>query len=468
MRNAGALLSFAAVISASPALHLDSRASHSSLTSKDTSLGLQRRGDLPSVSVVLAALQMQSILPKPGAEPTLASHTRNDPIPASSASLPITTLPYTGPGILILPNSSSSEKGSSLTTTPDLQNGTTVRNPENRSSNALHHFAVVGGAIAGVILFTACLFFLADPRIWKACCTSRQDKLRLARAQRTRHKTIPAWMRIDFGTSFPGKQTEEKGVPTLSPYPYASPAGPKSKFSMASSEYYADSDVSTSFDTTMSSPPLPNLPYSGPGRPTAPCTPSSSTFGGSSRANPPSTPVRPPRPPTADSPAGIESIYYADVDDHDFYRHPNPIVLEPASPIINNPPPMTRTDAQSHLNFLPPSHQFFASNTLGIDALQRHTRSRSAPALDTPSTSRRNSDNTVTSTTGTLESVGSESVYSSVKPHRKSTSAVSWIRYSEFQHQHHLQLQRQSAPSIRRASSSNASPSSREYVGSAY
>jgi hypothetical protein len=147
-------------------------------------------------------------------------------------------------------------------------------------------------------------------------------------------------------------------------------------------------------------------------------------------------------------------MYYADIDDHGFYRHPNPLVLESASPAVNNPP---GTDGDSSPKFLPPLHQFFSSNPLGIDGLQRHARCQSAPTLDRPLTRNRESD--IASVAGTMGSVGSESVYSTMKTQRKSTSAVSWIRYSEFQHQHHLRLQRQSAPS----------PStSRGDIGSAY
>ncbi|KXN81697.1 hypothetical protein AN958_03944 [Leucoagaricus sp. SymC.cos] len=212
---------------------------------------------------------------------------------------------------------------------------------------------------------------------------------------------------------------------------------------------------------------MENLPYGGVGHPPALNVPlTRETSGPDRHGKPDAPPTRPPRPPTSDSPAAIDSLYYTDVDDRGFYSHPNPIVLEPTSPIINNPPPMPGTNAQPHLNFLPLSHRFFSSNALGTDALLRHNRSRSAPTLDTVSTS---STRLSGATTVTLETSRSSGMATPQIPHRKCTSAVSWIRYSEFQQQHHLRLQRQSSP-VERSVSGPATGPSRERggVGSAY
>ncbi|KAF9447757.1 hypothetical protein P691DRAFT_670842 [Macrolepiota fuliginosa MF-IS2] len=153
----------------------------------------------------------------------------------------------------------------------------------------------------------------------------------------------------------------------------------------------------------------------------------------------PGGPVRPPRPPTGDSPARIESKYFADIDDSGFYCYPNPIVLEPTTPVINSPPPVVTTGVQIQPSFLPPRHQSFTPIPLGVDVIQRHIRSYSTPSFDSPSI--RNSGSTLE----TLEpSPGADSDRTLISTsHRKSTSAVSWIRYSEFQQQHHLRLQQQ-------------------------
>ncbi|KAF7764037.1 hypothetical protein Agabi119p4_8574 [Agaricus bisporus var. burnettii] len=431
MFKAGILVFSAVAISASPALRVVSPRSHRSLISKGAFHANQRRGDLPPVPSVFAALQMQSILPMP-TDYVSATYT-------SSASLPMTTPPYSGPGIAILPNSSVSTA---------LPTRTPSHSKDNQAmSPILRHFAIVGGAIACVLLLTACCFVFSSPRTWKCCCPSRRNKLEPGK--KSEDECEPGWTQIDLE---PSKSITEKEKLSPSPIFIA-----KSKFSMGSSEYYGESDISDSYDPSVLSP-LPQLSYDAPIRPPTPCPPSPT---GSPR---PGTPIRPPRPPTEDSPAAIDSMYYADVDDQGFYRHPNPIVLEPSSTVINSP---QATNYTSPTKYPIPIHQFFASNPLGIDGLQRHARCQSAPAptLDRPSTTTyRESD--IASIAGTMGSVGSESVYSTMKSQRKSTSAATaagapWTQYSEFQQQHHLQLQlqRQSAPS----------PStSRGDIGSAY
>jgi hypothetical protein len=406
MYKVGLLVFSAVAVGASPALRFPS-GSHGSLASNGgRSRTHQRRGDLPPVSVVFAELQSQSILPMPT---NLVSAT-----PTSTPSM--TTTPYTGPGIVNISASSASTV---------LPTRTPVHGKEDHSMPPIaRHFAIIGGAVACVLLLTACCFIFSSPLAWKCCRRSRRN--RLEPAKKDEDECEPGWAQIDLE---PSKSIIEKEK--LSPSPIFLE---KSKFS-SGSDYYGETDALS----------LPRLSYDTPVRPATPCPPSPTVTAH------PGTPMRPPRPPTEDSPAGIDSMYYADVDDHGFYRHPNPMVLEPASPAVNSPPGTDGT--------LPPIYQFFRSNPLRIEGLQRHARCQSAPTLDRSLANNRESD--LASMAGTMGSVGSESVYSTVKQpsQRKSTSAVSWIQYSEFQQQHHLRLQRQSAPS----------PStSRGDIGSAY
>ncbi|KAF5356742.1 hypothetical protein D9756_006685 [Leucocoprinus leucothites] len=453
MRRATILFAVAATITASPTLPLDDP--------QDTKRHFHRRNGLPPISQVMMALEMQSIASKSLSTSTVATSSTSHIFPSlMSAYLPAATLPYSGPGILILPESSSSSQGTTPTPT---SNATATSMQANSSQDPSHmsptmrHLAVFGGAFAIIIFLVACCFFVMDPRIWKSCAASRKDKLRLARAQRFGQRPLPSWMRITPSPASPDNSFEKKGLPMLSPYPYSLSDGLKSKFSMTTASDYSYCD--DSFDTSASSPQMPTLPYNGHGRPPALSPPLPTYAASTDRVGRPATlPVRPPRPPTTDSPAMIESIYYADVDDPGFYQHPNPIVLGSASPIINNPPSTSSINpqAQAHLN-LPPSHQFFSSTALGMDALQRHNRSRSVPTLDTLSTSIRRLSGASSVTQETVESVGPESECSqqTLRPHRSraSTSAVSWVRYSEFQQQHHLRLQQQQSKSSERPAS---------------
>ncbi|KAJ3561938.1 hypothetical protein NP233_g9881 [Leucocoprinus birnbaumii] len=446
------LLFIGVSIEASPTLPSEPSDPHATIP-KPPSHHFQRRRRLPPISQVMMALQQQSLSSKLASTPTATPSLSHKPSSTPIALITATTVPYAGPGILILPDASlgAQETATAAPTSTIASMQANTSQDASHMSTTMRHLAVVGGAFAIIVFLVACCFFVMDPRVWKSCSISRKSKGRLARNQRFGQRPLPPWMRITPSLASPDRAFEKKAAPTLSPYPYTLSDALKSKFSMTTASDYSYCD--DSFDTTISSAQLPMLPYNGHSHPPALTPPLPSYAASTDRAGRPETPpIRPPRPPTADSPATIESIYYADVDDPNFYRLPNPIVLEPNSPIINNPPPTSTTNdpkAQPHFNFLPASHQFFSSIALGIDALQRHNRTRSAPTLDAGSTSSKRLSGDSSVTHETVESANSECSQHTSRPQRNraSTSAVSWVRYSEFQQRHHIRLQQQSSGS---------------------
>jgi len=226
------------------------------------------------------------------------------------------------------------------------------------------------------------------------------------------------------------KKKKRAGLPVLSPYPYCFSDGPKSKFSMTTASDYSYCD---SFDDTTTSPKIaektttaaPAFRYDGHADVTPPLPIYVATMDRVGRPIIP--PVRPPRPPTTDSPAMIESMYYADVDDPGFYRHPHPIVLESDLAPVSDTTIAATTATNNNSNTLK-HNSSHSSVVFGLDALQRHNRSKSAPTLDTLSTK-----------SSRHLSLGGSTEESHMSTEKGSTG-TSWIRYSEFQKQHHLQM----------------------------
>lgn len=406
------LLSVAGPVWASPTLSWDSKRTPRVLARR-----LGRRDGLPPISQVVMALRMQTVVSDSPSTRTVLSSVVSS---STGASSPKMTPPYTGPGIVVLPESSFDVQ-STTTTTSSLPSTTATRAipSQTHMSPTMRHLAVVGSAFGIILFLVLCCFFVMDPRVWKVCSMTR--KARRLRSKRP----LPQWMRITPGSGMKEKTKEKTGLPVLSPYPYCCSDGPKSKFSMTTASDYSYCDDSLDDTTTVTASPkmatkttttAAAFRYDGLAVVTPPLPIYVATMDRVGRPIIP--PVRPPRPPTADSPAMIESMYYADVDDPGFYRHPHPIVLEsdlaPASDTTTTNNTLKRNSSHSSVVF-------------GLDALQRHNRSKSAPTLDTLSTK----SSRHLSLGGSTESHGST---------EKGDTSTSWIRYSEFQKQHHLQM----------------------------
>jgi len=424
------LLSVAVTVLASPTLPWDSRESTPMVIARR----LDRRDGLPPISQVIMALHMQTVVsnsPSTVVSGSMASS-------STGGSFPRITPPYSGPGIVVPP-----EYVQSTTPVPSTIASMRASPSQSHVTPIMRHLAVVGGAFGILVFLVICCFFVMDPRIWKACSMTRKTKSRLSPSKRP----LPQWMQITPSSASPNNIKEKMGSPVLSPYPYCFSDGLKSKFSMttASDYSYCDDSFDTTATTTATTYPKMTTPFPYDGFPilTLPSTIYVATMDRVGR--PITPPVRPPRPPTADSPATIESIYYTDVDDPGFYRHPNPIVLESNATIMNDPSPKFDTNSNTnlqglaHLNLLPQNHPFFSSVVFRLDASRGHNRSKSAPTLDTLSMkSSKHLSSGASSITGeTMEGNGSAEKGNTS---RASTCGVSWIRYSEFQQQHHLQM----------------------------
>lgn len=421
------LLSVAGTVLASPTLSWDSDNTPMVLARR-----LERRDGLPPISQVVMALYMQTVVSDSSSTQTVVSS-----VVSSSTSVlsPKMTPPYTGPGIVVLPESSfdvQSTTSSSSSSIPSTITSTRSNPSQTHMSPTMRHIAVVGSAFGIILFLVLCCFFMMDPRVWKICSMTR--KARRLRSKRP----LPQWMQITSSSDMKEKEKEKEkkkkkrtGSPVLSPYPYRFSDGPKSKFSMTTASDYSYCD--DSFDDTTTVTASPNMAAT---KTTTAAAAAAFRYDGLAVVTPPLPiyvatmdrvgrpiipPVRPPRPPTADSPAMIESMYYADVDDPGFYQHPHPIVLEP------DLAPVSDTITNSNNNNTLKHDSSHSSVVFGLDALQRHNRSKSAPTLDTLSTK----SSRHLSLGGSMESHGST---------EKGNTSTSWIRYSEFQKQHHLQM----------------------------
>ena len=416
------LLSVAGTVLASPTLSWDS---------ENTPMGLARRLDrrdgLPPISQVVMALHMQTDVSDSPSTRTVASSV----VSSSTGVLsPKMTPPYTGPGIVVLPESSFDVQSTMTSSSiPSTIASMRAVPSQTHMSPTMRHLAVAGSAFGVILFLVLCCFFVMDPRVWKICLTTR--KVRLLRPKRP----LPQWMRITPSSDMKEKKEKKKkkkraGLPVLSPYPYCFSDGPKSKFSMTTASDYSYCD---SFDDTTTSPKIaektttaaPAFRYDGHADVTPPLPIYVATMDRVGRPIIP--PVRPPRPPTTDSPAMIESMYYADVDDPGFYRHPHPIVLEPDLAPVSDTTIAATTATNNNSNTLK-HNSSHSSVVFGLDALQRHNRSKSAPTLDTLSTK-----------SSRHLSLGGSTEESHTSTEKGSTG-TSWIRYSEFQKQHHLQM----------------------------
>lgn len=424
------LLSFAGSVLASPTLSWDS---------ENTPMGLARRLDrrdgLPPISQVVMALHMQTVVSDSPSTRTVTSSGSSVVSSSTGVLSPKMTPPYTGPGIVVLPESSLNAQSTATSSSiPSTITSMRAVPSQTHMSPTMRHLAVVGSAFGIILFLVLCCFFVMDPRVWKVCLMTR--KVRLLRPKRP----LPQWMRITPSSDIKEKKEKKKkraGLPVLSPYPYCFSDGPKSKFSMTTASDYSYCD---SFDDTTTVTASPKMAEK---TTTTTTTAAAFRYDGHADVTPPLPiyvatmdrvgrpiipPVRPPRPPTADSPAMIESMYYADVDDPGFYRHPHPIVLEPDLAPGSDTTIAAATTANNDNSNTLKCNSSHSSVVFGLDALQRHNRSKSAPTLDTFSTK-----------SSRHLSLGGSTEESHTSTEKGNTS-TSWIRYSEFQKQHHLQM----------------------------
>lgn len=454
------ILLFTAAASAVPIPHASLQTTPDTLlASKTTTLWQRHEHKLPPVSEVIRALEEHSMWPSPAPRqtPALVPRPMDDFVAMTSSSTPEPTVPYTGPGMLILPNlAPSSVDDSAPTQAPEDDPGSGFQGPpgtivdtgNHPSSSPIHHLVFVGGIVAGIILFTTILFFLMDPCIWRPCCAARRERRRLARLKKARQRPLPSWMRVKPSYSLPDEPPKEKGTPTLSPFQLTLSDDPQSKFSVSSSDFgfCGELDVSGSSDANTSAPPSPNLPqgpYVYPPTHNTLSLNNAASSGRSVRFQEPAaaeqsdTPSRPPRPPTPDSPAAIESIYYTDVNDKNFYRHPNPVILDRTNPSITKNNFLTvagnTPQLRSKLSLV---NQPPVSDDPDTDHSQRNTRRYSSPGYSLHSKSDPQNTGPSDPIQVSSDADGTRLSGSSTKAHRKSRSvATVWTWNSELRQQ---------------------------------
>lgn len=250
----------------------------------------------------------------------LSSSLANSPSPTGTdGASPVETLPPLGPGIVLLPPTStvsglstSAETQTVDDSIPPAPTGLMAPGPSSRA-------VLLGSVVGGILLFTLCLFFLLNPRVSGKAGDFLRFTKRVAKRRRNDSSTkeIPpgskeaAWVSATGATFNPDERAGSE-TPSSSPEkvkekladPSGTPPTPAlSKFSVYSAaSAYLDTpsptrpdSMTASDNTSTNGTAIPNYDAN------APC----------GDGSPSSTPPRPPRPPTADSPALSDSVYLA-------------------------------------------------------------------------------------------------------------------------------------------------------------
>ena len=336
----------------------------------------------------------------------------------------ITAPPKVGPGIVLVPASSSPAPSS-----PTLQPIRPTSNATSASSRSTtNNFLILALVIAGIVIFTLCLFLIMDPRFIQALCSRRRRSGTQPRPKSIKApslvSTTPSWRarRVppprfteEDEKAFSCKQADDQGTSTRKND--NSVFHPTSKFSVSNSEYDTTRD---SYGSTLSvrthelqATPLKSVPIT-------------------------HIPPRPPRPPTSDSPVLSDSVYLACGDRPYFIVEPQDLnEKEDGERTNTSPSPSARTRILTPSEFaamyasgalsgsdsvpiLPPGLN--DKDSIGDDE-NRHSRTHSAPTpvfLSSPQSSEASEEG------GETDSSLDHPMAKKIQKHRRSRSASGW------------------------------------------